>query len=82
MTFDEEFINAISGTGTVNRIKVLTRFSKWKRALNNLFKLSNTNLHKLSLEQKKDLLDYQPNWVNCGNLIDSVDDAVFLDVDF
>jgi len=82
MTFDEEFINAISGTGTDNRIKVLTRFSKWERALNNLFKLSNTNPHKFSLEQKKDLLDFQPNCVICGNLIDAVDDAVFLDVDF
>ena len=82
MTFDEEFINAISGTGTDNRSKVLTRFSKWNNALNNLLKLSKINPNSFSLEQKKDLLDFQPNCIICGSLIDSVDDAVFLDVDF
>jgi hypothetical protein len=75
MAHDEDFINAISGSGTDSKDKTLTRFDKWLSALKEIVGTPKTEPRTFSLQYKKQLWESNPTCAICGQKIHIVDDA-------
>lgn len=75
MTHDEDFINAISGSGTDSKEKTITRFDKWRSTLGEIVGAPQTEPRTFSLHYKKQLWESNPTCAICGQKIHIVDDA-------
>jgi hypothetical protein len=81
MGFHEEFTNSISGTGTTNTDKVMSRFKIWDAALQEIVGLPKTENRLFSQEFKKKLFDQNPTCTLCGNAIMLLEDATIDHID-
>jgi len=75
MTHEEDFVNAISGSGTDSKEKTLTRFDKWLSALKEIVGTPKTEPRTFSLQYKKQLWEFNPTCAICGQKIHIIDDA-------
>jgi len=74
MTHDIDFIDAIT-IGTNDRIKILTRFDKWRSALKEIIGTTRTEPRTFFLQYKKQLWESNPACAICGQKIHIIDDA-------
>ena len=79
MAHDEEFINAIVGPRTYEKIPVRTRFKIWFDSLRKITENQNNNF---SLELKRQVYDRNPECCVCGRSIQILDDAEINNVDY
>ena len=79
MAHDEEFINAIVGPRTYEKIPVRTRFKIWFDSLRKITENQNNNF---SLELKKKVCGRTPECCVCGRGIQILDDAEIHNVDY
>jgi len=75
MTHEEDFINAISGSGTDSKEKTLTRFDKWLSALKEIVGIPVTEPRTFSYQYKKQLWETNSTCAKCGQRIQIIDDA-------
>jgi predicted transcriptional regulator len=75
MTHEEDFVNAISGSGTDSKEKTVTRFDKWLQALKKIVGTPKTKYRNFSLQYKKQLWESNPTCAICGQKIHIIDDA-------
>jgi len=75
MTHKEDFINAISGSGTDSKEKTLTRFYKWLSALKEIVGIPVTEPRTFSYQYKKQLWESNSTCARCGQRIQIIDDA-------
>lgn len=75
MTHDEVFIDSISGSGTDNKEKTITRFDKWHSALKEIVGINRVEPRKFSLQYKKQLYETDATCAICGQKIHLLDDA-------
>jgi len=75
MTHEEDFVDAISGSGTDSKEKTLMRFDKWLSALKEIVGTPKTEPRTFSLEYKKQLWESNPTCAICGQKIHIIDDA-------
>jgi len=75
MTHEEEFINAISGSGTDSKEKTLTRFDKWLSALKEIVGIPVTEPRTFSYQYKKQLWESNSTCARCKQRIQIIDDA-------
>jgi hypothetical protein len=75
MSHDYEFIDAISGSGTDSKEKVIKRFNKWLSSLEKIIGIPKTEPRTFSLEYKKRLWESNPTCAICGQKIHLLDDA-------
>jgi len=75
MTHKEDFINAISGSGTDSKEKTLTRFDKWLSALKEIVGIPVTEPRTFSYQYKKQLWESNSTCARCGQRIQIIDDA-------
>jgi len=79
MTHDEEFIDAIVGNRTYERIPVRTRFRIWFDSLREITENQN---NIFSLELKRKVYDRNPECCVCDGRIQILDDAEIHNVDY
>ncbi len=79
MTHDEEFIDAIVGSRTYEKIPVRTRFKIW---FDSLREITENQDNIFSLEFKKEVFDRNPVCCICGKSIQILDDAEIHGVDY
>jgi|GEM_PF-957519 len=75
MTHEEDFVNAISGSGTDSKDKTLTRFDKWLSALKEIVGIPMTEPRTFSYQYKKQLWESNSICAICRQRIQIVDDA-------
>ncbi|BDC35777.1 GmrSD restriction endonuclease domain-containing protein [Candidatus Methanoliparum sp. LAM-1] len=75
MTHEEDFVNAISGSGTDSKEKTITRFDKWLSALKEIVGIPMTEPRTFSHQYKKQLWESNSTCAICGQRIQIVDDA-------
>lgn len=75
MTHDEVFIDSISGSGTDNKEKTITRFDKWRSALKEIVGINRVEPRNFSLQYKKQLYETDATCAICGQKIHLLDDA-------
>ena len=75
MTHEEDFVNAISGSGTDSKEKTVTRFDKWRSALKEIVGIPITEPRTFSHQYKKQLWESNPTCGICGQTIHIIDDA-------
>jgi len=75
MTHEEDFINAISGSGTDSKEKTLTRFDKWLSALKEIVGIPVNKPRTFSYQYKKQLWESNTTCARCGQRIQIIDDA-------
>jgi len=75
MTHDEVFIDSISGSGTDNKEKTITRFDKWHSALKEIVGINRVEPRNFSLQYKKQLYETDATCAICGQKIHLLDDA-------
>jgi hypothetical protein len=75
MTHEEDFINAISGSGTDSKEKTLTRFDKWLSALKEIVGIPVNEPRTFSYQYKKQLWESNTTCARCGQRIQITDDA-------
>lgn len=75
MTHDDDFINAISGSGTDSREKTIIRFERWLSALKEIVGIPITEPRTFSYQYKKQLWESNSTCAICGQKIQIIDDA-------
>jgi len=75
MTHAEDFINAISGSGTDSKEKTIMRFDKWLSALKEVVGIPRTEPRTFSFQYKKQLWESNPTCAICEQKIHLVNDA-------
>jgi len=75
MTHEEDFVNAISGSGTDSKEKTVTRFDKWLSALKEIVGIPMTEPRTFSYQYKKQLWESNSTCAICGQRIQIIDDA-------
>jgi hypothetical protein len=74
-TYDEEFIKAISGTGTDSTLKVRKKFEIWLRILDNILKSPINEPRAFPKQLKEQLFETNPICAICKQPILDIDDA-------
>ena len=75
MTHEEDFVNAISGSGTDSKEKTVTRFDKWRSTLKEIVGIPMNEPRTFSHQYKKQLWESNPTCGICGQTIHIIDDA-------
>jgi len=75
MTNEDEFINAISGSGTDSKEKTVIRFEKWLSVLKDIVGIPVNETRAFSYNYKKQLWDFDSTCALCGQKIHLIEDA-------
>jgi hypothetical protein len=75
LSYDDRFINAISGAGTDNREKVQIKFKTWLDTLEKIIGNNKQESRSFSYNYKKQMFDSNPKCAICNQIIQTIDDS-------
>lgn len=75
LTFDEKFIDSLTGSGTTSRKKMTLKFDIWNRTLRDIIGKPETEKRTFSIELKRELFNKNNICKLCGNQIIDVEDS-------
>ena len=81
-TYDLEFVDAISGTGTDNTEKMHIKFKKWADSLKELLQDTKTSQRTFSVNLKRQIFDDNPICAICNQSIMTLDDSEIDHIEF
>lgn len=75
MVHNQDFINALTGSGTNSKNKVFTKFEIWGETIKGILGYPHDEPRCFSYELKQQLFEENQACKLCGQLIHSIDDA-------